>query len=143
MEKQSESIGKKRKCKIFCVAGGPNQKSCTNNGDTPGISMHQFPTDSSVRQQWVKFVRRHRLDFNPAEYSNRIYLCSAHFEPSCFSKRFASTLEDFDTTGTKRFLLRGSIPTIDVASEDRNEISAKEKRLVSVLVNYYQIHMLL
>jgi hypothetical protein len=23
--------------KVFCVAGGPNKKSCTNSGDTPGI----------------------------------------------------------------------------------------------------------
>ena len=22
---------------MFCVAGGPNKKSCTNSGDTPGI----------------------------------------------------------------------------------------------------------
>ena len=34
---------------MFCVAGGPNKKSCTNSGDTPVISMHCFPTDPSLR----------------------------------------------------------------------------------------------
>lgn len=133
MEKQALKTSKQRHCKVFCVAGGPNQRSCTNNGDTPGISMHRFPTDPLIRQQWVKFVRRHRVDFMPAEYSSRIYLCSAHFEPDCFSKRFAATLETFENEGTKRFLSRGSIPTIDVQREGTNEISAKEKRLVSVV----------
>ena len=137
MENQAASEGKQRRCKTFCVAGGPNQKSCTNNGDTPGISMHRFPTDPAVRQQWVKFVKRHRADFNPAEYSNRIYLCSAHFEPHCFSKRFANTLETFDNDRTKRFLSRGSVPTIDVQGaqtfcSSTYKISAKERRLVSI-----------
>ena len=58
MEKQASSEGKQMRCKTFCVAGVQNQMSCTNNGDTSGISMHRFPIDPGVRQQWVKFVRR-------------------------------------------------------------------------------------
>lgn len=135
MEIPNANKAKTRRCKVFCVAGGPNQKSCTNNGDTPGISMHCFPTDPSVRKQWVRFVRRHRSDFDPSKYSSRIWLCSVHFEPSCFSKRFVSTLKDFDDSNSRRFLTRGSVPTVDTVNLEniyvRNEISAKEKRLVS------------
>ena len=54
--------GKKRKSKTFCVAGGPNKKPCINSGDTPGINMHRFPKDPTVRKQWVRFVQRHRSD---------------------------------------------------------------------------------
>ncbi len=139
MEKAIDSCAnepKKRKSKAFCVAGGPNMKSCTNSGDTPGISMHNFPTDPSVRKQWVRFVRRHRSDFDPTKYySSRISLCSAHFELSCFSKRFVTNLQGFESTNTKCFLTRGSVPTLDVTHDghgDKN-ISAKEKRLVSIL----------
>ena len=69
--------GKQRQCKVFCVAGGPNNKLCANNGDTPGVNMHRFPTEPSIRQQWVRFVKMHRVDFNPSNYSSRIYLCFA------------------------------------------------------------------
>ena len=140
MEETSHSCaneGKKRKSKVFCVAGGPNKKSCTNSGDTPGISMHCFPTDPSVRKQWVRFVRRHRCDFDPTKYSSRIWLCSAHFDESCFSKRFASNLEGFDNSNTKRFLIRGSVPTVDAVKSGEDSISGKEKRLVSIFHNNF------
>ena len=29
----------------YCVAGAPNQQSCRNTSFTPGIRMHQFPSD--------------------------------------------------------------------------------------------------
>ena len=132
--------GKQRRCKTFCVAGGPNNKSCTDNGDTPGIRMHAFPKDTAVRQQWVRFVRIHRKDFDPAKYSDRIYLCSSHFEESCYSKRYSSSLENFDNSGTKCFLSRGSVPTIytqnAVDGNHSSNISAKEKRLVSVKLDF-------
>ncbi len=132
-----EQIPKKRRCcKTFCVAGGPNNKSCTNSGDTPGVTMHRFPNDQAVRQQWVQFVRRHQVDFDLAKYSSRIHLCSAHFKENCYSKRFATTLEGFDNGGTNRFLIKGSIPTIDVniaVDKSKNEnISAREKRTVCI-----------
>ena len=122
--------GKQRQCKVFCVAGGPNNKLCANNGDTPGVNMHRFPTEPSIRQQWVRFVKMHRVDFNPSNYSSRIYLCSAHFEPNCYSKRFADNLEGFNPSATKCFLTRGSVPTIyaPAASSGQSDISVKEKR---------------
>ena len=103
--------------------------------------MHCFPKDIVVRQKWVRFVCRHRSDFDLARYSSKIFLCSAHFEESCFTKRFASDLEGFDSGGTKRFLSRGSVPTIDVADNrsmaQKKQISAREKRMVSTNENIY------
>ena len=45
------------------MAGTPNGESCTNKQYTLGISTHLFPSEPSVKAQWVKFVRRHRVDF--------------------------------------------------------------------------------
>lgn len=47
----------------YCIAGTPNQQSCEIMSFTPGIHMHQFPTDPCVRAQWVQFVHRHRHDY--------------------------------------------------------------------------------
>ena len=102
----------KRGCKVFCVAGGPNNTPCTNNAETPGISMHCFPTNPSTQKQWVRFVQRHRSDFDGKKYSSRIWLCSAHFDPSCFSKRFSNSLDDLNSHNTRRVLIQGSVPTI-------------------------------
>ena len=38
----------------YCAAGGPNNVSCTNNSNTPGVSMHIFPKDESVRRRWTR-----------------------------------------------------------------------------------------
>lgn len=47
----------------YCVAGLPNNESCKNNTYTPRISMHTFPLDPGLRAQWVKYVKKHRVDF--------------------------------------------------------------------------------
>ena len=60
------------------MAGLPNGESCTNPQYTPGISTHSEP---SVRAQWVKFVRRHRVDFGEP-VGKFASVCSAHFEQS-------------------------------------------------------------
>ncbi len=45
----------------YCVAGLPNNVSCTNTSYTVGISMHRFPKNPETRQKWVKVVRKRRL----------------------------------------------------------------------------------
>ena len=75
------------------MAGAPNGASCTNTQYMPGISTHLFPSEPNVRAQWVKFVRRHRVDFcEPV--GKFASLCSAHdhFEQSCFTNSLASSL---------------------------------------------------
>ena len=135
------NLNKEQHCNTNCVAGGPNKTSCTNTGDTPGITMHCFPKVTVVRQKWVRFVRRHRSDFDPTQYSSKIFFCSAHSEESCFKKRFPGDLEGFNSGGTKRFLSRGSVPTIDVTDNrsmaQKKQISAWQKRMVSTNENIF------
>ena len=67
----------------YCVAGTRDNVSCTNTSYSPGISMHIFPSDKELCQKWTSFVRKHRPNFKPSKYSA---LCSAHFEPTCFTQ---------------------------------------------------------
>ena len=55
----------------YCVAGAPNDVSCTNSTFTNGIRMHQFPSNPVVRRQWVKFVH-HCLDDDEFSYESDI-----------------------------------------------------------------------
>ena len=63
MPKNMANIGGSRprggKC---CVAGGPNNVSCTNGQYTKGVSIHNFPNANKEPERhgaWVKFVRKH------------------------------------------------------------------------------------
>ena len=60
---------KKRISGKYCVAGGPGNVSCTNNSKTEGVSMHMFPREDAIRDKWVRFVRRHRADWQPSKTS--------------------------------------------------------------------------
>lgn len=77
--------GRKRVPGKYCVAGGTRKVSCTNTNATPGVSMHLFPKDETVRRQWVNFVHKHHPDF---EATNTSVLCSVHFTKECFTRRF-------------------------------------------------------
>lgn len=129
-----------RKGGRYCVAGAPNQQSCTNTFFTPGISMHMFPSDATVRAAWINFVQRHRVDFGEPihKYAS---LCSAHFEQSCFQNSLASTLEGMEGFKMKRNLIRGSIPTRDtVVPEGPQVLSERQKRQVR---DYYSSFVIL
>ena len=91
----------------YCVAGAPNKRSCKNNSYTDGISMHQFPTDPVVRNKWVKFVQRHRVDFHESSVTNYTSLCSAHFEESCYTRKISLDLGE--QLKRNKVLIRGSI----------------------------------
>ena len=56
------------------MAGSPSCESCTNTQYTPRISTHLFPSEPSVRAQWVKFVRQHRVEFLVSQSAN-LHLC--------------------------------------------------------------------
>ena len=135
-----------------CAGGAPGQISCTNNSYSPGISMHTLPKNEKVRAQWVKFVRTHRPDWEPTEYS---YLCSLHFKESCFTCLRLSTLmpaetseENGESSGPsnmgfqeKCVLVKGSVPTIFCANKapERKEPSDHDRRrsnAVSVQSSY-------
>ena len=69
--------------------------SCKNTSYTPGIKMHQFPSDPKGRAEWLKFVQRHRVDFGEP-VNKHAALFSAHFEPSCYSMAFGLSLEGME-----------------------------------------------
>lgn len=116
------------------MAGGPNKVSCTNNSYTDGISMHYFPKNEAVRIKWMRFVQKHRKDFVPSKKS---CLCSAHFDKSCYENRPIpfSDIPDMKQPPTfKRYLIKGSVPTKDVAggaAEMSTPPSACKRRQVS------------
>ena len=88
MAESSKTPKAKRRGGRYCIAGTPNQQSCKNTSFTPGIRMHQFPSDPSVRAQWVRFVRRHRHDYKDPT-SKYASLCSAHFDESCYERKMS------------------------------------------------------
>ena len=96
----------KRRGGRYCVSGTPKNQSFQNTLFSPGITMHQFPTDAVLREKWIKFVQRHRRDFKPE--GKYIWLCSAHFESSCYN--FPIQLEGIKMN---RILIKGSVPTRD------------------------------
>ena len=82
----------------YCVAGAPNNQSFQNTLFSPGMTMHQFPTDAVLREKWIKFVPE-------GKYTS---LCSAHFEASCYN--FPFQLEGIQMNW---ILIKGSVPTRD------------------------------
>ena len=100
--------------------------------------MHRFPTDPVVREKWTRFVKKHRTDFDPSKYlSSSLFLCSAHFVASCYTKSLARELNGFDASRTKQFLARGSVQTLDtVVPIKKPEVTAREKRKVSMHRQY-------
>ena len=120
-----------RKGRRYCVAGSPNGESCTNTQYTPGISTHLFPLEPSVRAQWVKFVRRHRVDFGEP-VGKFASVCSSHIEQSCFANSLAYSLPGMEGIKIKRNLIPGSIPTRDtVLPEGPQVLGERQKRQVS------------
>ena len=61
---------------------------CTNKVKAgSGISFHRFPLKKpELLQKWIQAVKR--KDWVPNKYS---YICSEHFEPSCFVVRPGKT----------------------------------------------------
>lgn len=98
--------------------------------------MHQFPSDPKVRAEWVKFVQRHRVDFGEP-VNKHAALCSAHFEPSCYSMAFGLSLEGMEKWKRNKILLKGSIPTrhtvLPVVPE---ELSDRKRRQVRTFQLY-------
>ena len=113
----------------YCAAGGPNKVNCSNKTGTPGISMHYFPKDESLRQKWIRFVRIHRKDFEPKKSS---CLCSAHFDDSCFEHK---PVFHGDVTGEavelRKLLIKGSVPSKNSDVPNTSPITERKRRRVS------------
>ena len=129
-----------RKGGRYCVAGAPNDQSCKNNSHTPGIRMHQFPTDPILRGKWIQFVRRHRANFNAT--STYTSLCSAHFEESCYERPMLVNMELPEGLKLRSFLKKGSIPTRDAVVPPAPEVlSERRKRQVRQSLLYFGLNI--
>ena len=114
----------------YCVAGGPNLTNCENNSLTPGISMHYFPKDETLRKKWTLFVKVHRKDFVPSKSAT---LCSVHFDEKCFESKpvpFACA-ETGKAIQPKRYLIKGSVPTRYAVVPHSSPITSRKRRGVS------------
>lgn len=121
--------GRKKGGVNYCSAGGPNLANCGNKTGTPGISMHYFPPEESLRDKWTQFVRRHRKDFIPKK---RSCLCSVHFEENCFEhKPVLVQTDDGQTIELKKNLIKGSIPTKDTVVPIKSPLNDRKRRQVS------------
>ena len=113
----------------YCVAGLPNNVSCTNTSYTEGVSMHRFPKNPETRQKWTKFVRKRRPNFAATDTS---FLCSMHFAPTCFTRR-----QDISVPGIEasvmlnRTLVSGAVPTEDGMETTTSVSTKRERRHVS------------
>lgn len=64
----------------------------------PGISFHEIPADETLRQQWIKAIRRD--DWEPNTNSNYSRVCSRHFRQTEFIE------------GKRRRLKKGAVPSV-------------------------------
>ena len=129
--------GKKKSRGNYCAAGGPNMSNCSNNSSTPGISMHYFPKDETLRQKWIRFVRIHRKDFVPCKSST---LCSVHFEDNCFESKpwIVTSSETGESLQPKRKLKKGTaIPTRDTVVPLSSPLTSRKRRSVSEILYKY------
>ena len=123
---------KKKKRGNYCAAGGPNMSNCANNSSTPGISMHYFPKDETLRQKWIRFVRIHRKDFVPSKSAT---LCSVHFEETCFESKpwIITSSETGESLQPKRCLKKGAVPTRDTVVPLSSPLTSRKRRSVSAI----------
>ena len=108
------------------MAGLPNGISCTNGQHTEGKSVHTFPLkekDRKRHQALVKFVRRHRSKWSS---SNSSFLCSDHFDESCFAKN----REIAAKLGMKRNLNSSLADTADAIDQSLTDRAKRQARLV-------------
>ncbi|XP_066269490.1 uncharacterized protein [Branchiostoma lanceolatum] len=86
-----------------------------SNGREAGFSLHKFPQEESVRKKWIQQVRRTRSGPNgtPWQLNDSAFLCSAHFDESCFDP--AERLKQqfgLKPVNSRKILLAGAIPSI-------------------------------
>ena len=125
--------GKSSTSATYCAAGNPNKTNCANRTGLPGVSMHYFPKDETLRQKWIRFVRIHRKDFVLKKQSA---LCSAHSDDSCFD---IVGIPVYDENGRlieppKRRLIPGSVPSKDSLVPWTSPLTSRKRRKVSTRV---------
>ena len=109
-----------------CAVNCSNQPSQNSN-----TSYHRLPKDEALAKVWKNKINRTQLP-------NQVYLCSEHFEESCFDKSW-DIKQSLMSPGSKksRKLLKGSVPTIfphkqvNVRASSENRSSKKQQKEVT------------
>ena len=108
----------------FCVAYGcnNNSKECKDKG----ISLHMFPKDPTLREQWAFAMKR--KGFKPTKNSS---VCSVHFRPEDFEVDDKSQIRE----RKRAHLKKNVIPTIFTTGLPIHLQTAEKKRRVLQRVN--------
>ncbi|XP_067871151.1 THAP domain-containing protein 2-like [Heterodontus francisci] len=86
-------------------------------------SFHRFPSNPRRRTEWIRLVRRE--NFKPSKHT---FLCSKHFEQTCF-----------DRTGQTRRLREDAVPTIfDFPPHIQNQLASRKTPLTSAGISNQQ-----
>ena len=89
--------------------------------------MHQFPKDDQLRQEWVRFVRQHRPNYNAQSKYAALYSIH-HFDESSFSR----PIIDGTKVRCRINLIPGAAPTRDsVNLYSPPKLSQRDKRQVT------------
>ena len=117
-----------------CVVGG-----CYSNHGS-GQTLHGFPTDVHLRNEWVKFVQVCRVDFGPSydTPTKNSKICHLHFVPESYPPK-NDIAASFGMT-FKRKLLPGSIPTIHKPSVSvANCTASSSVNVIGLDHDYYRV----
>lgn len=94
---------------------------CNSNGKRDkDITFFSLPSDAKLRNQWITMIKR-------TELPKRVYVCSKHFEESCFDPSWKMQVEMLGGK-IKRKLLPGSVPTLFSYKQKPHERSTSMKR---------------
>ena len=134
----SSNIVKRKRGGDYCVAGGPNKVSCKNSSYSEGISMHCFPKDEIVREKMDKFCSKN-TEKTSCHQTSRVYVRRTLMKTVMRTGQFPSLISQIWSKPPrfKRYLIKGSVPTKDVAGrtpEMPKTPSARQRRQVSTLM---------
>lgn len=102
----------------WCVVVGCHNNSKRNSDK----SYFRLPKDENCRKEWIKLINRTSLP-------SRVYVCSDHFEESCFDSSWALQNSIFyKDRPAKRRLIPGSKPSIFPHKERPKERETSNRR---------------
>ena len=97
----------------YCVAFGCKSTHKDN------ISLHEFPKNYGIRQQWVNFVKIKRKDFvKPTKQS---VLCENHFPPGSYPMEYRIK-KSMNIPVKRKVLLPTAVPTIHATINEGEEM---------------------
>ena len=105
-----------------CCAWGCNNQPKLNKN----VTYHILPKDQRIANQWIKNISRPRTNLPKV-----VYLCSEHFEESCFDAHHdmkRRLLPESSKSRIKRILNKDAVPTIFPQNPAKNVRESSEKR---------------